>query len=389
MREYQRAHHAHAKLSPEERRLHQVPPCLRFVVSDVTIEALAKRLAENPRGLLLERDELSGWVGSFNAYKKNASMDVAQYLELWRAGSIVVDRKNPDAPMLYVPRAALCITGGVQPEVLKRAIGLEHFDSGLVARFLLAFPPRGVKRWSETEIDELRESELATFFDRLLGIPLPVGSDGDPQPEPVVFDADAKSRLVRFYNDHNDETAELGDHLSAAWSKLEAYAVRLALALHMSRWAGGDRKLRDPSLIDARSFESAIALVEWFKYETRRVYDAFAESEADRSRRELIELIQRRGGVVTANQLRQFTRRYRDDPEAAERVLADLVADNIGQWETCELGRNGRPTRAFRLSTVYETQATSEEFEGFVDIDTPKRPDNARGAIGDNPEIRT
>src|SRR5262249_45474894 len=44
------------------------PPCERFIVSDTTVEALAPILLTNPRGLLLARDELAGWIGSFDRY---------------------------------------------------------------------------------------------------------------------------------------------------------------------------------------------------------------------------------------------------------------------------------------------------------------------------------
>lgn len=50
-------------LAPEE------PTCDRCLCSDTTIEALAPLLEKNSRGLLLVRDELAGWINSFDAYK--------------------------------------------------------------------------------------------------------------------------------------------------------------------------------------------------------------------------------------------------------------------------------------------------------------------------------
>ena len=44
------------------------PQAERFIVSDTTVEALAPILLANPRGLLLARDELAGWIGSFDRY---------------------------------------------------------------------------------------------------------------------------------------------------------------------------------------------------------------------------------------------------------------------------------------------------------------------------------
>jgi hypothetical protein len=39
------------------------------VIENATVEALAPLLAINPRGLLVARDELSAWVGSFDQYR--------------------------------------------------------------------------------------------------------------------------------------------------------------------------------------------------------------------------------------------------------------------------------------------------------------------------------
>ena len=44
------------------------PQAARFIVSDTTVEALAPLLLSNPRGVLLARDELAGWIGSFDKY---------------------------------------------------------------------------------------------------------------------------------------------------------------------------------------------------------------------------------------------------------------------------------------------------------------------------------
>jgi hypothetical protein len=37
-------------------------------VSDATVEKLASLAAALPRGLLLQRDEIAGWLGAFDKY---------------------------------------------------------------------------------------------------------------------------------------------------------------------------------------------------------------------------------------------------------------------------------------------------------------------------------
>ena len=46
------------------------PTLQRFIVEDVTLQVLGRILSENPRGLLLGRDELSGWIRSFDQFSR-------------------------------------------------------------------------------------------------------------------------------------------------------------------------------------------------------------------------------------------------------------------------------------------------------------------------------
>src|SRR5262249_48006894 len=63
------------------------PALRRVVCSDTTIEKLAEVLEDNPRGVLLARDELAGWLGSFGRYKgKQGGTDLPNWLEMHRAG---------------------------------------------------------------------------------------------------------------------------------------------------------------------------------------------------------------------------------------------------------------------------------------------------------------
>ena len=97
------------------------PVLRRVVCSDVTIEKLADVLADNPRGVLVARDELAGWLGSYTRYKgKGGGTDLPHWLEMFRAGTLVIDRKTAERRTVYVARAAASITGGIQPGVLAR-----------------------------------------------------------------------------------------------------------------------------------------------------------------------------------------------------------------------------------------------------------------------------
>src|SRR5262249_15366477 len=129
------------------------PVCPRLVVSDITIERLSEVLEDNPRGVLVARDELSSWLYSFTRYKGGGGVsDVPNWLELHHAGTLMYDRKTGDRRTIIVSKAAASVTGGIQPGTLARALSSEYREAGLGARLLLAMPPKVVKKWSEVEI---------------------------------------------------------------------------------------------------------------------------------------------------------------------------------------------------------------------------------------------
>ena len=69
---------------------------------------------------------------------------------------------------------------------------------------------------------------------------------------------------MRFYNEHAREQVELSGDLAAAWSKLEGYAARFALLVHLVRAESGDTTLADASTVDEPSITAGVILSRWF-----------------------------------------------------------------------------------------------------------------------------
>ncbi|MEX2169674.1 MAG: YfjI family protein [Pirellulales bacterium] len=347
-----------------------IPLMDRCIVSDCTVESLAPILLANPRGLLLVRDELAGWIGSFDRYAAKGSADAAHWLSMNSGENIIVDRKTGFPRTIFVPRAAVSVTGGIQPAILERALGREHRESGLAARLLLAYPPRIVKRWTEAGIDPAVEKRIENLIERLYELQPTYGDDDEPRSVVIEMDAAARALWIEFYDSHNAEAVDLEGDLSAAWSKLEAYAARLALVVHFVRWAANDPALGHEARVDAVSLASALELIRWFKNECRRVYGMFGESDGDRECRELINLIDRLSDPIhgiTPNDLRRRSRRFATS-EGAEQALVDLVSAGFGEWHVPTPDQGGRPTRYFRLVSsvsVSDTPSNPEENEGL------------------------
>ena len=357
------------------------PIAVRCTVLDITVEALAPILLNNPRGLLLARDELSGWLGSFDRYTGGkGGGDSAHWLSMHNGETLTVDRKTGDPKTIFVPKANVSICGGIQPGTLHRALGNEHRESGMAARFLLACPPRKKKNWTESDIDPAIEKKYADLWNKLFLLKphfISTGDDdsGERIPEIISLTPEAKTAWVAFYNDHAHEQVDLTGELSAAWSKLEEYAARLSLVIHCVRWASDDATLVSPEKLDLQSMLAGIRLVKWFKNETRRIYLQLGETEELRDDRRLVEWINCHDGTTTIRDVQRGCR-WLSEPGVAEQAIEKLVKDGHGSWQpSLHDSHGGRPKKLFSLHRVDTTPENTAGKEVKSTVDTVDDPE--------------
>ncbi|QJW98180.1 DNA polymerase [Frigoriglobus tundricola] len=322
------------------------PNLERVVVADVTVEKLAGLHDDNRRGLLVARDELAGWFGSFTKYKGGGGTDEPNWLSMHRADAIIYDRKTGDKTQVFVPHAATSITGGIQPGVLKRLASHALFESGLVARIIFAMPPRTPKTWSDDAISAATRDAAQRSLDALFALQSAPDADGDGCPVVVPLAPAAQARLKRFVNAWGLRQFEAEGARAAVLAKLEALPGRFALVRHLVRTAGtpsgappGSEWGVPPSAapIGLDDLEAGIRLAEWCAHEAERVYALLAESAAESEVRKLAELVARiaarNEGRVTVRTFQRSNQRKYTTPELARADLQKLVALDLGTWE--------------------------------------------------------
>lgn len=321
------------------------PSCRRYITSDATIEAIANLLGCQSDGLLVVRDELAGWLSGMAEYKGGKGSDLGHWLAMWSATAMTVDRKSTKVPFIHIPRASVGVVGGVQPAILRQAIGREHRQNGLCQRLLLAMPEMTISGWTDATIDADAQDKMQQVFDRLFDLQPAADADGNAEPFPLDLTPEAKTAFVEYFNAHEVEMHAHDDDLAAAWSKLRAYTARLALVFQLCGWADGQAS---DSEVDQQSMIAAIELSRWFGREAERVYGLFGEGSDDLEVRELAEWIRRNGGRVTPRDLQQRNRAYRQAGDA-EPALNRLVDAGYGCWSIVDTA--GRQRREFVLTT--------------------------------------
>lgn len=334
------------------------PILARCLVADVTIEKLAGLLDDNRRGLLVYRDELAGWLGSFCKYKAaGAGSDEPNWLSMYRADALIYDRKTGDKTSVFVPHAAVSVGGSIQPGKLARLMGSEFFESGLIARINFAMPPRTPKQWVKHGIPDAIKVATAQSLESLYALESDIDEDGDPRPRIVRLDPEAETLLEEFVNRWGLRQFESDGERAAALSKLEAVPARFALLRNLVLNLAG-------VTVSADDLRAGIMLAEWFANECERVYQMISENEAERKIRRLIDQVRRvadrHGGQVTAAELQRSSRRYPTSTEA-DAALDSLVSLGVGEWVPISAGAaGGRPTRAFRFPPEVDADETYE-----------------------------
>jgi uncharacterized protein DUF3987/primase-like protein len=148
----------------------QKPAWRRYIVNDSTVEKLGEILNANPAGVLLFRDELTGFLANLD--KPGREGDRAFFLECWNGDSrFAHDRIGRGT--VVVEAACLSIFGGIQPGRLRTylsdALTGGPGDDGLIQRFQLTVWPDDPGPWSNVDRAPNAEARAAvvSLFRRL------------------------------------------------------------------------------------------------------------------------------------------------------------------------------------------------------------------------------
>ena len=113
-----------------------VEPCLMTV--DATVESLGPLLVAQPKGFLERREELAGWIGSFDKYGRGSG-ERNFWIEAYNGHSHNIRREKFKGGSLDIKYLTISIEGSMQPDKLGTLL-LEGDDDGLTARFLFSWP---------------------------------------------------------------------------------------------------------------------------------------------------------------------------------------------------------------------------------------------------------
>jgi putative DNA primase/helicase len=129
------------------------PSQRRLIAVDATFESLHDLMAENPAGVMVLRDELTGWLASLE--RQGRESERAFYLECWNGdSSFTIDRIGRGS--IHVEHCCVSLFGGIQPARLRAYLADALRDGptndGLIQRFQLLVWPDTKKDWTYQDL---------------------------------------------------------------------------------------------------------------------------------------------------------------------------------------------------------------------------------------------
>lgn len=264
-----------------------------------------------------------------------------------------MDRQKNPVP-LFIPRLAVATFGTIQPDRLEDC--LTGVDDGLPGRFLWAWPDSYPFRRPVQSCDA---RAAADRLQRLAGLAMSPGDDGEPRPAYVSLDPDAADLLEWFEQEMQAGEAGVTGLLLSSMGKARGQALRLALVLELLRWCANDDGSPEPSKVGPPAVQAAADLMRsYFLPMAARVLGDASVPVEERNARTLAEWIMRtRPAVVNVSSIRDGARlpglRETEPVKQACRFLADA------RWlsQADEPGKLGRPRGDWTVNPLLWTAA--------------------------------
>lgn len=316
----------------------------RLSIADGTVERLAVILSRQPRGTLLARDELAGWLHGKTRYAGGGS-DRPFWLEAYGGRAYTVERMGREP--VHIDRLAIGVTGGIQPDRLKSLL-IGSDDDGLLARFLPIWPNpvtlRRPRAASGTNI-------LTPALMRLHGLHMITDERGMTRPWLVPLSEPAKDLLDAFRQAVRDWERGAEGLLLSFIGKMPGFVLRLSLVLTYLDWAvGGDS---EPLEITEADLGRAAHLLEAYLLPmARRAYADAALSKAERGARRLIVAIRAQNWPrFTSREALRLDLPGLGTAAKLNPALALLEeGDAIRALDLAPGPQGGRPSRAFAVN---------------------------------------
>ncbi len=260
----------------------------RIFISDTTPEALARLLSHNEKGLLTVRDELAGWMGSFDRYSGGKGGDRAFWLEAYGGRPYTIDRARNGGEAITIPHLAASIIGGIQPDKLQRLL-LDGEDDGLTARFLYIWPDKVPLKRPQDSPESPKAENALRWLNALKHVPV---GDNETQTVTCKLTEEAANHFQNWRAQHALDQPD--GPLAGWWGKMPGLCLRLALSFDYLDRASANRE--ENYQVEPWAIEAATVMIDtYLKPMVARAYGDASLPQAERNAATLAKWIIKEG----------------------------------------------------------------------------------------------
>ncbi|MDB5349221.1 MAG: hypothetical protein JWN86_468 [Planctomycetota bacterium] len=353
-------------------------------------------MAQNPRGLLQVLDEASTLTSSMNQYRGGKGSDRQWYMSAWSGEARIVDRKgNADNAPIHIPNQFLCVVGGMVPDMIGSLCDAKGRHEGFIDRILFTYPdPVPKTGWQEEGVPETVSAEWSELVRRLHARPLTV-ENLRTLPHIINFTPAGKTAWCAMIDASHAEqqSVDFPQSLVGPWSKLEQYAGRLTLILHLLRHASGSGVGQSiiPD-VTAETVGDARRLLVYLKSHTRRIHEAMKAGARGEEGSEDVQSIlkwilrHRKEAFSLRDLTRDLTRTFGKRAHALTEALdwlsnRDCIRAQAASEPNAKKARGRSKSRVYLVNPhLHESQNCQNHMPGHM---TRQRPDQT-GDFGDS-----
>ncbi len=251
---------------------------------DATIEAIARIVKDNPKGLLVSRDEISGFLKNLDSSGKEEYRSF--FLEGWSSGSKSIERVG--SGHLFIPKLTLGILGNIQPSILKpyiyEVVKGKKAD-GFLQRFqlLVYAEPLEIKG-----VDRMPNKIARDDFDSIIKYIIEneefEGAEDNEYNKQLFYSysKEAQTKYNKWHIEiHEEASNSKNEALEAHLSKYPKLTNALALIFHICELAKGYDRNGDYK-ISLENFNKALNITNVLKEHAKKLYSTLQVEEQHR-----------------------------------------------------------------------------------------------------------
>ena len=349
-----------------------IPEIKRYVTDDGTIESIGELESKHKNGMLVKRDELTGWLASLESESNQQARSF--YLEGFNGlGSFQVDRIGRGS--VFIDTHCLSVIGGIQPDKLeyylsKTMKGLGN--DGLIQRFQLMVYPDPLPNSKERDLPPDRQSRDAIYnlFETIdsmqLGDFMRYGANpiDDYHKRPYYRFTDEAYQVFMSWYDALKLRAGEAEHSIIA-EHLIKYAKTvpsLALVFHLVDCIEHGTSL---GAVNINALRAALAWCDVLESHMMRIYSTVTDSsniKASYLADKIMKMVKKGADKTdttdwishgfTARQLIRKGWKGLTDADDVLNALEILVENDWLSWqEIPSTGRGGRPTERYSINS--------------------------------------